>query len=61
MAVTNLVVDLLRSIGKGDGLLKRVADLFQLLALGPVVEGAGNVDLLGRVSPINEVDVSKVF
>jgi len=49
-----LVEDRLRSVGKGDVLLEAIANLFQLLALGPVVESAGNVDLLGSVGPARE-------
>lgn len=60
MAVTNLVVNLLRGLGESNSLLKGVADLVQLLALGPVVEGSGNVDLLGRVSPMRDGSVSNV-
>lgn len=60
MAVTNLVVDLLRGLGKCDRLFELVSDLIQLLAFGPVVEGAGDVDLLGRMRPTVDGEVSKV-
>lgn len=48
---TNLVEDGIASFWEGDGLLEVIADLFELLALGPAVEGASNVHLLSRVRP----------
>ena len=49
---THLVEDLFRGIGQSNRLFKVVADLAHLLALGPVVEGAGHVDLFGSVRPV---------
>lgn len=51
MDVTHLVVNLLGSVLELDGLLKNVAVLLKLDALGPVIKGAGYVDLFGRVFP----------
>lgn len=48
---TYLVIYLLGGIGQLDGLLKYVADLLHLLALGPIVESAGDIHLLGGVRP----------
>lgn len=56
---TNLVEYLLGGVGERDGLLENVADLVELLALGPVVEGAGNIDLLRSMGPGQQDDVSK--
>lgn len=48
---TNLVVDLLGGVLEVDRLLENGALLVELDALGPVVEGTGHVDFLGRVFP----------
>ena len=54
---TNLVEDGLfdRGFGKSDGLLEVIADLDELLALGPVVERASYVHLLSRVRPASSI------
>ena len=49
--VTNLVKYLFGDLGKRHILLEVVPDLFQLLALGPVVEGSSDVNFLGGVRP----------
>lgn len=49
--LTNLVVDLVRRDFEVDGLFKDVAFLLELDTLGPVVEGAGNVDFVCGVLP----------
>jgi hypothetical protein len=51
---TYLVVDLLRSVEQSDGLFENVPALLQLLALGPVVKGAGHVDIGGGVFPMEK-------
>ena len=51
--MTNLVEDLFRGVGQGNVLLEVVADFAELLALGPVVEGTGNVDLGGGMAPVH--------
>lgn len=54
---THLVEDLFRGIGQSNGLFEVVADLGHLLALGPFVKGAGHVDLLGSVRPVQSQKV----
>lgn len=48
---THLVVDILCGALEGHVLLEDAARLLQLLALGPVVKSAGDVDLVARVLP----------
>lgn len=55
---TNLVIYLLGRVGQLDVLHKVVALLLHLLALGPVVEGTGDVHLLGGVRPVCSKDLS---
>lgn len=52
MPRTHLVQNLLVGLGQLDGLLVCGADLVESHALGPVVECAGHVDLVGRMLPI---------
>lgn len=55
---TYLVVDLGRGVLEINRLLEDVALLLELDALGPVVEGAGDVDLFGGVFPVRQSRVS---
>lgn len=48
---TYLIVDLIRSALERHILCEDIALLDQLLTLRPVVECAGDIDLLGRVRP----------
>lgn len=51
-SATNLVVYLVGCVGKLDALFEDAANLWHLLAFGPVVKGAGNVYLLGGMRPV---------
>lgn len=56
---TYLVVDLVGRVGQRDGLFKDMTGLGQFLALRPVVECAGNVDIGRWVFPmVQENDIS---
>ena len=55
LVATHLVIDLLSRTREGDILFEDVASLYQLLGLGPVVEGAGNVDLGRGMLPEKEI------
>ena len=50
-----LVVDLLIGVWQFDFLLKDVADLVESLRLSPVVESAGDVDMVSRIGPERRV------
>lgn len=49
---THLVIDLVRRVWEVDGLLKDIVVLLELFRLGPVVECACHVDVLGGVLPV---------
>lgn len=49
---TDLVVYFLGAVGQLDALLELVANLLHLLALAPVVKGAGHVDLVAGMRPV---------
>jgi hypothetical protein len=51
---TNLVVDLLVNLLERDDLLKDVSLLLEFLRLAPVIKGARNIDLLGRMFPMRK-------
>jgi len=57
---TNLVEDRVAGLWEGNRLLEVIADLLELLALGPVVEGAGNIHLFSRVRPAKSVNTRSV-
>ena len=49
--VTHLVVYLIFRIGECHYFLEDLADLLELFALGPIVEGARHIYLLGIMGP----------
>jgi hypothetical protein len=57
-SLTHLVVDLARGILEVDRLGEDIARLFELDALGPVVEGTGHVDFVGGMLPTRKLGVS---
>jgi hypothetical protein len=54
--ITHLVVDLLGGVLEVDRLLENIAFLLELDALGPVVEGTGDIDLLGGMLPRGTIE-----
>lgn len=55
---THFIQNLVFGVGDLHGLLVHPILLVQLDALGPVVEGAGDDDLLGSMRPVQSVHVS---